>query len=186
MWRGSGAPSDSLAGGGFHYLVLALGLAGLVAAGAAAPLGGAPDRAPARRHQRHRRAAAGRHAAQPAGDAARLALAGVTVLAAVRRVRARSADRAGPEDGSRTEPTRHEAHPVPQRGVRQGEGARDRAPGPRQDGRRARELQEAPAGPSEGDQGSGQGARAAHQAARRQGRGGDLPGPEIASEAASR
>ena len=69
MWRGSGAPSDTIAGGGFHYLVLALGLVGLALLALAPPLGGAPAGAADRRHQRARRAAAGRHAPQRAGDA---------------------------------------------------------------------------------------------------------------------
>ena len=73
--------------------------------------------------------------------------------------------------------TRREAGPVPQRGVRQGEAARDCAPGRRQDGRWPRDLQEAAAGPPEGDEGAGEGARAADQAARRQGRGGEPARP---------
>src|SRR3954471_9750280 len=70
--------------------------------------------------------------------------------------------------GRRVVDPRREADPVPQRGVRQGEGARDRAPGAHQDGE-APAVQEAPAGPPQGDQGAGEGPRAAHQGTRRQG-----------------
>jgi 4-amino-4-deoxy-L-arabinose transferase-like glycosyltransferase len=114
MWRGSGDPSDSLAGGAFHYLVLALGLIGLLLLALrrrweALPLGllivgisvlGGLLLAGTRRNV-------------PVMPVL-LALAGVTVLGAVRRVRARAPDRAGPGDDSRTERTRREAHPVPQ------------------------------------------------------------------------
>src|SRR3954471_21557663 len=70
--------------------------------------------------------------------------------------------------GRRVVDPRREADPVPQRGVRQGEGARDRAPGAHQDDQ-APAVQEAPAGPPQGDEGSVEGSRAAHQGARRQG-----------------
>ena len=114
MWRGSGATSDSLAGGGFHYLVLALGLVGLALLALrrrweALPLallicgisvlGGL--------------LLAGTRRNVPVMPVL-LALAGVTVLAVVRRVRAREPDRAGPENDSRTDRARREAHPVPQ------------------------------------------------------------------------
>jgi hypothetical protein len=114
MWRGSGAPSDTLAGAGFHYLVLALGLVGLVLLALrrrweALPLGllivgisvlGGLLLAGTRRNV-------------PVMPVL-LALAGVTVLAVVRRVRERLANRAGPEHDSRTDHARREAHPVPQ------------------------------------------------------------------------
>jgi 4-amino-4-deoxy-L-arabinose transferase-like glycosyltransferase len=114
MWRGSGEVSDSLAGGGFHYLVVALGLIGLALLAfrrrwEALPLalllvgisvlGGV--------------LLAGTRRNVPVMPVL-LALAGVAVLAGVRRVRAPAPDRAGTEDGQRTERTRHEAHPVPQ------------------------------------------------------------------------
>jgi 4-amino-4-deoxy-L-arabinose transferase-like glycosyltransferase len=114
MWRGSGDPSDSLAGGAFHYLVLALGLVGLLLLALrrrweALPLallivgisvlGGL--------------LLAGTRRNVPVMPLL-LALAGVTVLAAVRRVRAGAPDRAGKGHDSRTEHARRKAHPVPQ------------------------------------------------------------------------
>ena len=114
MWRGSGEVTDSWAGGGFHFMVLALGLIGLALLvfrrrWEALPLallivgisvlGGL--------------LLAGTRRNVPVMPVL-LALAGVTVLAGVRRVRAREPDRAGTEDDQRTERTRHEAHPVPQ------------------------------------------------------------------------
>lgn len=114
MWRGSGDPSDSLAGGGFHYLVLALGLVGLLLLalrrrwealplalliGGISVLGGL--------------LLAGTRRNVPVMPLL-LALAGVTVWAAVRRVRERAPDRAGPDHDPRTERSRREAHPVPQ------------------------------------------------------------------------
>jgi 4-amino-4-deoxy-L-arabinose transferase-like glycosyltransferase len=114
MWRGSGEPSDTLAGGAFHYLVLALGLAGLVLlalrrrwealpfalliAGISV-LGGL--------------LLAGTRRNVPVMPLL-LALAGVALLAAVRRVRAQTPDRAGTQHDSRTQRARREADPVPQ------------------------------------------------------------------------
>ena len=114
MWRGSGAPSDTIAGGGFHYLVLALGLAGLallawrrrwealplvLLIGGISVLGGL--------------LLAGTRRNVPVMPVL-LALAGVAVLEGVRRVRARAPDRAGPGHDSNTDHARREAHPVPQ------------------------------------------------------------------------
>ena len=74
----------------------------------------------------------------------------------------------------RTSDTRREADPVPQRGLRQGEGTGDGAGGPYRL-RPARHLQEAAQGAPEGDQGARPPAGTADQEAGWQGRGGPAP-----------
>jgi dolichyl-phosphate-mannose-protein mannosyltransferase len=114
MWSGSGAPSATVAGAALHYLLLALGLAGLVLLavrrrwealpiglliGGISLLGGL--------------LLAGTRRNVPVMPVL-IALAGVTLVAVVTSVRARTADRAAPAHGSSEEHTRREAHPVPQ------------------------------------------------------------------------
>jgi 4-amino-4-deoxy-L-arabinose transferase-like glycosyltransferase len=175
MWHGAGDPSYTVAGSAFHYTVLVLGLFGLALLALrrrweALPIAllivgisliGGLLLAGVRRNL-------------PVMPLV-LALAGLGVSAAVTWFLARGSGKE-PLHGGTTHSIGHQADPVPQRGLRQGEGAGGRAAGAHQDGVESRELQEAAAGSSEGDQGAGQGSGAAHQEARRQARDGEPPG----------
>ena len=150
MWHGAGDPSYTVAGSAFHYIVLALGLVGLALLAArrrwetlpialllaGISLIGGLLLAGVRRNL-------------PVMPLV-LALAGVTVSWFIARALGE-----GSPHGSRTHSAGREAHPVPQRGVREGEGARDSAAGAHQDGEQSRQLQEAAARPPEGDKGAG-------------------------------
>jgi hypothetical protein len=138
MWHGAGDPSYTVAGSAFHYAVLALGLLGLVLLAlrrrwetlpialllVGISLIGGLLLAGVRRNL-------------PVMPLI-LALAGVGVVAAIAWLRARwfigGGNWEGTSHGGRNHSARREAHPVPQRGVRQGEGAGDGAAGARQDG----------------------------------------------------
>ena len=150
MWHGAGDPSYTVAGSAFHYVVLALGLIGLALLFArrrweAIPIAlllvgisliGGLLLAGVRRNL-------------PVMPLV-LALAGVTVSWFIARALGE-----GRPHGSRTHSAGREAGPVSERGVREGEGARDSAAGAHQDGDQSRHLQEASARPPEGDQGAG-------------------------------
>jgi 4-amino-4-deoxy-L-arabinose transferase-like glycosyltransferase len=167
MWHGAGDPSYTAAGSALHYIVLALGLSGLALLAlrrrwetwplalllASISFIGGLLLAGVRRNL-------------PVMPIV-LALAGVAVAAAVTWFLARGSGKEPLHGG--THSIRQQADPVPQRGVRQGEGTGDGAAGAHQDGGRSRHVQEAPAGSSEGDQGAGPGSRAAHQEDRREG-----------------
>jgi 4-amino-4-deoxy-L-arabinose transferase-like glycosyltransferase len=176
MWHGAGDPSYTVAGSAYHYIVLVLGLCGFVLLVVrrrweTLPIGllvvgmsliGGLLLAGVRRNM----------TVMPFV----LALAGVAIAAAVTWFLARRSGKEPLHGGTTAHSIRQQADPVPQRGVRQGEGTGDGAAGAHQDGGGSRQLQEAPAGSSEGDQGAGQGSRAPHQEAGRQGRVGQPPG----------
>jgi 4-amino-4-deoxy-L-arabinose transferase-like glycosyltransferase len=169
MWHGAGDPSYTVAGSAFHYLVLALGLCGLALLAlrrrwetlpialllASISFIGGLLLAGVRRNL-------------PVMPIV-LALAGVAVSAAVTWFLVRRSGKEPLHGGTTAHSVRQQADPVPQRGLRQGEGTGDGAAGAHQDGGGSRHLQEAPAGSSEGDQGAGQGSRTTHQEARREG-----------------
>jgi 4-amino-4-deoxy-L-arabinose transferase-like glycosyltransferase len=169
MWHGAGDPSYTVAGSAYHYIVLALGLCGLALLAlrrrwevipialllAGISFIGGLLLAGVRRNL-------------PVMPLV-LALAGVSVAAAAMWFFARVSGKEPLHGRTTAHSIRQQADPVPQRGVRQGEGTGDGAAGAHQDGGESRQLQEAPAGSSEGDQGAGQGSRTPHQETRRQG-----------------
>jgi MYXO-CTERM domain-containing protein len=138
MWHGAGDPSYTVAGSAYHYIVLALGLLGLALLAfrrrwEVLPIGlllagisliGGLLLAGVRRNL-------------PVMPVV-LALAGVSVTAAFAWFFARYSGKE-PVHG-RTGKERNQSHPVPQRGVRQGEGAGDGAAGAREDGVGSRHL----------------------------------------------
>jgi hypothetical protein len=139
MWHGAGDPSYTVAGSAFHYLVLALGLLGLALLAvrrrwevlpialllAGISLIGGLLLAGVRRNL-------------PVMPLV-LALAGVSVAAAVSGFLVR---RSGKERvyGGTPHSIRHQADPVPQRGLREREGTGDGAAGAHQDGVESRHL----------------------------------------------
>jgi MFS family permease len=169
MWHGAGDPSYTVAGSTYHYIVLALGLCGfallvvrrrwetvpiaLLLVGISL-IGGL--------------LLAGVRRNLPVMPVV-LALAGVAVAASVSWFLARRSGKEPQHGGKTAHSIRQQADPVPQRGVRQREGTGDGAAGAHPGGSESRELQEAPAGSSEGDQGTGQGSGTAHQETRREG-----------------
>lgn len=134
MWHGAGDPSYTFAGSAFHYIVLALGLFGLALLAlrrrwevvpialllAGISFIGGLLLAGVRRNL-------------PVMPIV-LALAGVTVAAAVSRFLARRYGKEPVHAGKTPKHERHQADPVPQRGLRQGEGTGDGAAGAHQDG----------------------------------------------------
>jgi 4-amino-4-deoxy-L-arabinose transferase-like glycosyltransferase len=169
MWHGAGDPSYTVAGSAYHYIVLALGLCGLALLVArrrwevwpialllaGISLIGGLLLAGVRRNL-------------PVMPIV-LALAGVAISAALTWFLARRSGKETVHGRTTAHSIRQQADPVPQRGVREREGTGDGAAGAHQDGGGSRQLQEAPAGSSEGDQGAGQGSRTAHQETRREG-----------------
>jgi 4-amino-4-deoxy-L-arabinose transferase-like glycosyltransferase len=139
MWHGSGDPSYTVAGSAYHYVVLALGLVGLVLLALrrrweVLPIGlllvgisliGGLLLAGVRRNL-------------PVMPVV-LALAGVSVSAAYAWFFARYSGKESLH-GATTRKERDQADPVPQRGLRQGEGTGDGAAGARQDGVESRQL----------------------------------------------
>jgi 4-amino-4-deoxy-L-arabinose transferase-like glycosyltransferase len=133
MWHGAGDPSYTIAGSAYHYVVLALGLVGLALLALrrrweAIPIAllivgislvGSLLLAGVRRNL-------------PVMPVV-LALAGVTVTAAYAWFHARASGKAPLHVGTHRK-ARSQADPVPQRGLRQGEGAGDGAAGAHQDG----------------------------------------------------
>jgi 4-amino-4-deoxy-L-arabinose transferase-like glycosyltransferase len=169
MWHGAGDPSYTVAGSAYHYIVLVLGLCGLallvvrrrwevlpiaLLLVGISLIGGL--------------LLAGVRRNLPVMPIV-LALAGVAVSAAVTWFLARRSGKEPLHGGTTANSIRQQADPVPERGVRQREGTGDGAAGPHQDGGESRQLQEAPAGSSEGDQGAGQGSGTTHQETRREG-----------------
>jgi 4-amino-4-deoxy-L-arabinose transferase-like glycosyltransferase len=140
MWHGAGDPSYTVAGSAFHYVVLALGLAGLALLAlrrrwevlpialllAGISLIGGLLLAGVRRNL-------------PVMPIV-LALAGVSVAAALNRFLARRYGKEPVHAGKTTQYERQQADPVPQRGLRQREGTGDGAAGAHQDGVESRHL----------------------------------------------
>jgi 4-amino-4-deoxy-L-arabinose transferase-like glycosyltransferase len=140
MWHGAGDPSYTVAGSAFHYVVLALGLLGLVLLALrrrweAVPIAllivgisviGGLLLAGVRRNL-------------PVMPLV-LALAGVTVTAAAAWFSAHGSGKEPVHAGTNAHRKRHQADPVPQRGLRQGEGTGDGAAGARQDGVESRHV----------------------------------------------
>jgi MYXO-CTERM domain-containing protein len=139
MWHGAGDPSYTVAGSAYHYVVLALGLLGLALLALrrrweVLPIGlllvgisliGGLLLAGVRRNL-------------PVMPVV-LALAGVSVSAAYAWFFARYFGKESLH-GATTRKERNQADPVPQRGLRQGEGTGDGAAGARQDGVESRQL----------------------------------------------
>jgi 4-amino-4-deoxy-L-arabinose transferase-like glycosyltransferase len=139
MWHGAGDPSYTVAGSAYHYVVLALGLLGLALLALrrrweALPIGlllagisliGGLLLAGVRRNL-------------PVMPIV-LALAGVSVTAAYAWFSARFSGKE-PLHAGTTRKERSQADPVPQRGLRQGEGTGDGAAGAHQDGVESRQL----------------------------------------------
>jgi 4-amino-4-deoxy-L-arabinose transferase-like glycosyltransferase len=169
MWHGAGDPSYTVAGSIYHYVVLVLGLCGFallvvrrrwevlpiaVLIVGISLIGGL--------------LLAGVRRNLPVMPVV-LALAGVAVSAALTWFLARRSGKEPLHGRTTAHSIRQQADPVPQRGVREREGTGDGAAGAHQDGGGSRQLQEAPAGSSEGDQGAGEGPRTTHQETRREG-----------------
>ncbi|HXT22065.1 MAG TPA: hypothetical protein VN923_15035, partial [Thermoanaerobaculia bacterium] len=133
-WHGAGDPSYTFAGSAFHYIVVALGLCGLALLAlrrrweilpialllAGISFIGGLLLAGVRRNL-------------PVMPIV-LALAGVAVAAAVSRFLARRYGKEPVHAGKTPQYERHQADPVPQRGLRQGAGTGDGAAGAHQDG----------------------------------------------------